>query len=101
MSSQKSGVEIVLGVEKTPYLHCVYGHGSFKCGSYVTINRNGAFHFCTYPSVHGFSLTLKEVLEIAKEQNLENEVRSYTDQPSTPTGDASVAQQTLHGETVD
>jgi hypothetical protein len=90
-------LKIVIGVEGMIYLNCRYGHGSFICDSYVSITREGAFHFCTQPSAHGFSLTLKEVLEIAREQGqqIEKQVRSYTDQLSKTESLAGAIEKTL------
>jgi hypothetical protein len=100
MSEQGSGIRIVRSYEDVMFIHCEYGHGSFKCDSYVSITHDGAFHFCTYPATHGFSLTLKEVLEAAKEQGpqIEKQVRNYTDQLRKTNSLDGVIQKALPGE---
>lgn len=97
MSSEKSGVVIVFGKDQVPYLNCIYGHGSFRCNSYVGITRDGAFHFCTQPAAHGFNLTLEEVHRIAKEQGrqIEEQVRSYTATLRQETGIGVPSQEAL------
>ncbi len=91
----EEGLMVVFGAGDIPYLHCKYGHGSFRCGSYVSITHNGAYHFCTQPAAHGFNLTLEEVLEIAKEQGhqIEKQVRNYTDQCCTTDSRGDAAQK--------
>lgn len=103
MSTETQALSIVVGIGGVPYLHCRYGHGSFICSSYVSITRDGAFHFCTQPAAHGFRLKLEEVLEIAKGQGqqLEQKVRSYTATLHQETGDRGPSQEARQRASLD
>lgn len=101
MNSEVSGVRLVLDVNGKPFLKCVYGHGNFICGSHVVIDHDGAFHFCTYPKSHGFTLTLQEILVIAKEQNeptIEEALQNLTRKPRLETSRRGTARTTLERE---
>ena len=70
-------MKIVFDINQKPFLFCDYGSGSAKCGSYVEINHQGAFHWCTYPANHGFCIGLDQVLEIEDDVTHIEKIRHY------------------------